>query len=539
MSSAVNAAAASVKTVADPNAAYESLAPLWLKSRAACSGERFVKAYDDVVDNVNFTNLLLPFSSSMTQTQYDFYRAEAEWPGVVAMYSRMLVGGLLRKAPQLTFKTTVSEEASNWILNEFGRDDSSLTAFMDEALKEEVETSAAWVFVDYPATDPAEYAKLDREARNKLKPYPVIQKAESIINWRTSDNKFGKQVLDRVNVRGFRHEYTDENQFHPNYIEVVYVHEINASGKYWIRVFERSSEATSVPVVSGQVQTQTGPVPMTLVKTIEPLVNGEALTFIPGWPLNGSIEPSEPLLIPLIDKEVALYNKISRRNHLLYGAATYTPVLASDMSDDEFIDIVDSGLGSWIKIGREDTLSVLDTPTAALKDMEATIAAGFEEMAKLGIRMLTPETDQSGVALELRNAAQTAQIGTLNTRVSDTLRQIIVFMVNWRYDLKLTVSDVEFSLSSDFNPTPMGDAWLRLATEWYQAGIIPRSVWILLLKHNDMLPADYDDEKAQAEINADELVITPKVQANLDYEANMSAQMPIEEEEEGELSADA
>jgi hypothetical protein len=531
MGPAVNAAAAGVKTVADPNAAYESLAPLWLKSRAACSGERFVKAYDYVIDTTYFTNLLLPFSSSMTQAQYDFYRAEAEWPGVVAMYSRMLVGGLLRKAPQLTFKNaSVPEQAANWILNEFGRDDASLTAFMDEALKEEVETSNVWVFVDYPVTDPAVYATLSKEDRDKLKPYPVIQKAESVINWRTSDSKYGKQILDRINVRGYRHEYENEDQFHPSYIEVVYVHEINSAGTYWIRVYERASEATSVPVVSGKAQAQTLPVPMELVDIIEPMANGEKLKYIPAWPLNGTIDPGEPLLIPLIDKEVSLYNKLSRRNHLLYGAATYTPVLASDMGDEEFDEIVDSGLGSWIKIGREDTLTVLDTPTGALADMDRSIAAGFEEMAKLGIRMLTPETDQSGVALELRNAAQTAQIGTLNTRVSETLRQIIIFMVNWRYDLKLTVADVEFSLSSDFNPTPLGDAWLRLATEWYQAGIIPRSVWILLLKHNDMLPSDYNDEKAQAEINDDELVITPKVKATMDYEASVAAQMPEEKE---------
>ena len=519
--SAVNAATAAVKTVADPCAAYESLAPLWLKSRAACSGERFVKEYDRKVDTLLFTNLLLPFSVSMQQHQYNFYRAEAEWPGVVAMYSRMLVGSLLRKVPQLTFRegAGVPEGVKEWIMNEFGKDDSSMTAFMDEALKEEIETSADWVIVDHPEVSEERLASMEKAERDKLKPYPLIHRAESVINWRESESESGKQVLDRLLIRGYRHEYEDEDQFHPTYIETVLVHEINSAGKYWIRVYERKTPVSDVPVVAGKVVQPMGPQQMELVDIKEPKVNGELLTYIPAWPLNGSIEPREPLLIPLIDKEVHLYNKLSRRNHLLYGAATYTPVLSSEMNDDQFDDIVDSGLGSWIKIGKDDKLDVLKTPTEALADMEVAIAAAFEEMAKLGVRMQTAETDQSGVALELRNASQSAQLGTLNTRVSETMCQIIIFMINWRYGLDLKAGDVEFKLSADFNPAPLGDAWLRLATEWYQAGIIPRSVWILLLKHNDMVPPDYDDNKGQEEINSDELVVTPKVQ----HEAEMAA----------------
>jgi hypothetical protein len=76
-------------------------------------------------------------------------------------------------------------------------------------------------------------------------------------------------------------------------------------------------------------------------------------------------------------------------------------------------------------------------------------------------------------------------------------------MVNWRYGAQLKAADVDFSLSADFNPTPLGADWLRLATEWYQQGLIPRSIWLLLLRHNDMLPPDYDDEEGRAEISTD------------------------------------
>jgi len=72
-------------------------------------------------------------------------------------------------------------------------------------------------------------------------------------------------------------------------------------------------------------------------------------------------------------------------------------------------------------------------------------------------------------------------------KISSVLSEIIAFMINWRYGLDLKASDVVFNLSSDFTPTPTGEGWLRLATEWYEGGLIPRSVWLQLLKQNDIL----------------------------------------------------
>jgi hypothetical protein len=503
----VNAAQAAVKTVADPNAAYESLKDLWERCRAVCSGEQYVKDYDDMLDVFTFSNMLIPFSPSMTPDQYRFYKAEAELPGVTAQFAKMIVGGLLRKRPLLELPDSIPEEAYDWIMNEFGRDDSPITAFLDSALWEEVQTSRAWVFVDYPKiNNPDQYSK---DELKSFKPYPILQKAESIINWRVTSDAFGKSILDRVIVRGFKEEY-NESEFHPTYVDTVWVHEL-VDGKYQIRMFQKNASTVNVPTVSGAIQNadiKTNRVQFDLKETYSNiLANGEPLKIIPAWPLNGSIDLVEPMLSPIIDKEINLYNKVSRRNHLLYGAATYTPIIISDMVDEEFDNIVNSGLGSWIRLRQGDDAKVLETPTAALQDMDRAIVQSIEEMAKLGIRMLSPETEQSGVALEIRNAAQTAQLGTLNNKVSNTMAQVIIFMINWRYDLQLTTKDIEFSLSTDFNPVPIGADWLRLATEWYQQGLIPRSIWLILLKHNDLIPPDYNDEEAKQEINDDEMLM--------------------------------
>lgn len=514
-------AANSKKTVADPNAAYESVRTLWDRSRAVCGGDKYVKEYDGVLDKIYFSNLLIPFSPYMTQEQYNFYKAEAELPGITKEYAKIIKGGLLRKPPQIMLPKALPEEALEWITSQFGEDNSSMIAFLDSAIDDEIKAKT-WVYVDYPVVN---VDTVTPEELKALKPYAVLWSGESVINWSFTNGPDGSRILKTVVVRGFS-ETDGDNEFHKKLVSTVWVHEL-VKGKYQIRTFTKKNNEAQVPVINGQTREQihtTASGDYELTDTnVNILMNGERLTIIPAWPLNGNVNPSEPLLNTIVDREIALYNKVSRRNHLLYGAATYTPVISSDMADEKKDEIVGSGLGSWIMLARGDTASCLATPTEALSDMEKAIASGISEIARLGVRMLAPESIQSGVALEIRDAPQTASLGILNTRISAQMADVICFMLNWKYNMKLKTSEVDFTLSPDFNPTPLGADWLRLVTEWYQNGLIPRSEWLSIGKHNDIISADYNDEDGQKEINDDSLIVNPREQA--DYASKLASQM--------------
>ena len=162
-----------------------------------------------------------------------------------------------------------------------------------------------------------------------------------------------------------------------------------------------------------------------------------------------------------------------------------------------------------LKVNQGDQISALETPTGALSDMDRAIEMTVSELSNMGVRMLSAETAQSGIALEIRNSSQTARLGMLNNVISDTMSRVIRTMLKWQYpqlDDKTLNEEVHFTLSSDFSPTPLGAEWMRLVTEWYQARIVPREAFIHVAKQNDLLPADYDDETAVEEINQDELV---------------------------------
>jgi len=517
------------KSVGDPSDQYTSIRPLWDRARAVIQGQRFSKAFDTYIDNANFNNLLLPFSPSMTQNQYDFYRAEAELPGLTSQYARVLVGSMLRKGVSLELPEDVPEGAKDWILHKFTSDEKSIHAFLDEAMWEEIQTSRAWVMVDYPQVN----RELTLEEAESLKPYPKLLRAEAVINWREGIHpRKGNNCLTQVIVRYYDTKF-EENDFHPTYLDKVVVYDI-PDGFLRVRTYERTKEDENVPIINGEIQqyynvegggynASNSENQWKLISTnANILKNGERLDFIPLWPLNGQCQPQEPLLQPLIDREIGLYNKVSRRNHLLYGAATYTPVVASDMSDEEFEEIVSAGLGSWLRVRDGESITALETPTNALRDMEEAINNTVDEMSKMGIRLLSPEGNSSGVALEIRNAAQTGLLGNLNARISITMTEIIAFMLNWKYDLNYKASDIKFMLSGDFNPAPLGSDWMRLVTEWYQAGLIPRATFLDIAKQNDIIPNDYDDREGISEIEEDSLIVPIREQFDVNAELKKS-----------------
>jgi hypothetical protein len=509
------------KSVADPHPQYESLKPLWRTARGILNGQSHAKELDTMIDTYNYSNILLPFSPSMTAEQYKFYKAEAELPGLTAQYIKVLVGGMLRKMPDITLPEGVEEEAMDWLKHSFTAHGNSMLSFLDEALREELQTSRAWIMVDYPTIPNMDLLSLDE--RKALAPYPVLLKAESVVNWRTGSHPItGEHTLLALVVRSYEKQYKD-NPLHPDYVDTACVHRLNEQGIYVVDKYENTGTAENVNFINGVEQqdyevsggthtaNKASKSGWKLIATFDNIMaNNEPLKSIPALPLNGNIEGEEPILMPLIDREVSLYNKVSRRNHLLLGAATYTPVVVSDMTDDQFEEVVSSGLGSWIKVNAGDDVKALETPSRALRDMETVIQNNINEMARLGIRMMAAETGtgrDSGVSLEIRNAGQSALLASISTKVSQQMRKVICWMLNWKYGSDYKINDIHFNLTPDLNPAPIGADWLRLVTEWYQNGIIPRSTFLDIAKANDIIDSDYDDMKGQEEIGQDDLIM--------------------------------
>jgi hypothetical protein len=458
-----------------PNDEYLSQINEWKRNRALIQGPSYTKDYDS---SPSSDNLLLPFNPTMTQEQYDFYKAEAEVPGVSSEFCKMIIGGLLRKQPMLEINGA-PEEAKQWLLDDIGSDKSNLISFLSTALWEELQTSRAFIQIDFPNVD---LESLSPAERKQVKPYPILHNAENIVNWSTATDMKGQVKLDSLITRYFVLEYDPNSPYHPKYIDTVQVHKLNEDGLYVIDTFIRNTSDTPTFIDGG--------------------VDYSFDQLTDDWVLRSTNEN--------------LFQNGVRMDHLLYLSATYTPVVKSDsLTDSEKTDLVKQGLGTWLFVNKDDTVETLQTPTNALSDMEAAIKGGYDELTRIGVKMLSLEpnnSDQSGVALSLRNASQNAALASLNAKISESMKKIMKHLINWRYDTNITEQDIRFNLSSDFNASPRGADWMRLITEWYQGGLIPRSTFLEVAKNNDAIPTDYDDTKGNDEISQDERIISPREQ---------------------------
>jgi hypothetical protein len=446
---------------------YRNNINVWKRIRAFCEGARAVKNLDLVLDTQNWSNVLIPFSESMEEPQYELLKAEAELPGISAQFMRMVLGGLLRKEPSITISPEVPE-IIDWLKESLTVDNLPLMGFIEQCIQEELQTSRGWISINYPSVPEQEFINMSIDDRAKVRPYPILWTAEEVINYRIDKDRFGKEVLTAVYILGVTEDYS-ENEHEPEEIPTIWLHEI-VDGKYQVRIFKKDS-----PEIITQF----------------PKANGEYLNYLPFWPVNGKLKEGRPVLETIIEKEAVLYNKLTRRNHVLFTAAAFTPVVFADIPDTDFNKIVQAGLGSWLHLPSDARIDVLRSPTDALQDMDRAIASNIEEIARLGIRMLAKTVaNESGYARRLQDSPQTATISSLSAKMSSTLSQVLSELVSWHFNDKFTV---ELRLSNDFDEYVLGEGWLRLATEWYENGHLPRDVWLELLKKNDVLDAAYDD----------------------------------------------
>jgi len=492
-----------MKSIGDPRSEWTSAEQSWLRSRAVIEGPGAAREHDKLI---SFNNLLVPFSVKMTQQQYELLLAEAELPCITAQFQKILVESLLRKRPTLSLKG--NEQFENWILDEFGQDGAPIEPVIADALQEELATGFAWAFVDHPRVTEAMLEEMTTEERKNVRPYVVVRRAEEVINWQYGIDNTGRRQLLYVVIRTFVSKPVP-GSVHPQVSEVIYKHFLDEQGEYSIEEFV-GSERPEIPSTAGRAgDNKTGGGGYVSRGVIKITAVGTPLKYIPAWPLSANSDVITSPLMPIVEKEIALYNKMTRRNHLLYNASTFTPVVIGDISRENFNDVVDGGLGTWMLLPAGSSVDVLATPTAALGDYDRAIENALEEIAALGVRMLSPQSQKSGVALKIHNAAQTAQLGALNTDVANTWRQVIRCMIHWYTGVEPPLESITFSLSSDFLSSAQGEVLLRMVGDWCERGLIDRKLFIHVLNQNGLLPDGYNDEDAQKSLRNNTNFIPP------------------------------
>lgn len=167
----------------------KDMLPVWERIRAACSGERAVKALGDkVLPRPNAADL-----STENRARFDAYLFRAVWYNASGRTSEALTGHVFSKEPVVTLPPTMKAMENNV-------DGSGVTLPQQAkaALRNVLQLGRGGLLVDYPKTDGAvsRQALLD----GHIGPTIVLYEPEQITNWQTSAQG-SKVFLDLIVLR--------------------------------------------------------------------------------------------------------------------------------------------------------------------------------------------------------------------------------------------------------------------------------------------------------------------------------------------------
>ena len=454
-----------------PSDDYNAWAGEWKKAHAVVSGDAAVKRYDDTADD----KILAPLSLNMDPQLYRYYKQRGELPGYASSQRRSVVGGLLRKKVGITLPEGFdkAEEARDWISNNLHIGGGTFMSLMKDAFEDDLITANTWLHLDF----------------NSETKQPVVEvlPAESVISVTVGQHsKYGFGNITRVVVR--KQETESDNTTYFRY----QVHEINDAGEYQVSVYRDGEDdlisETEEPIIPKQV------------------VDGKEVAFteILVFPVDGSPAIQNPFLGDFITREISHYNLLTAYNHLLIMSGSLTPIITGNVNSSDENDIKGNGLGSVWTLPEGTSIKILETPTGSLSSFAQAIDSTRTDLRNLGARQLMKDSRTSGVAAEIQNSPYSATLSSLSRTYSNTLRKVVAYAVNWKYKTNYPVNAFEIQLSNDLSRSAIGDNAVATVTAAYNAGQLPREVWLQVMKDNSIIPQDYDDEGFETKENTDD-----------------------------------
>ncbi len=487
---------------------YEYYADSWEICRAIIGGNRAVKEYDLKRNHIGTINtstyrnnlrnyqvsndsILVPLNPTMSYNRWRWYLKVGVLPGLVSHYVKIMVGGMTHKPPTFQLDESVPnrEIILDWINNYFTIDGMPLLHFLDLALTEELTTGHTFIRIDY--------------SEEHERPIPIIMPAEEVINWDVISGR-----LTRVITKSYIYVNTPESPFHKTPIPVIYMHGLDPDGFYYMATYYKldnnnGTGAESDPVLNGyQLVNLTYPTNM----------QGFNLDFIPIYQMRGKVDPVEPPLQPMVDKEIELYNMESMRNHILRSHGSPTLVFKTELGTvdpviqnvqeqdaqnnynvpqqrtlDNALDAIENG--SVITIEDSEELSVLDHISNHVEPHIKVIESTKQYIHALGFKMLGQINQaESGVALDMKNRESSAVLSNISRVMSSTFKEVIRVMVFWQYGIELNSDQITLLLASDL--TGKVDTVSQILLDLHSRNIINDNELKDQLKDQDIISPD-------------------------------------------------
>lgn len=453
---------------------YDDLSPVWQRCSDVSDGQRAMHKRGETY---------LPKLKDETDAAYqarlkrsDFFNAT--WRTIAG-----LVGMAFRKAPTVTVPKSIEPFLDNIDLA-----GTSLTTMAQELVEEVLEYGRIGLLVDHPVV-PENVTALTKIAAEAMGLRPTFKTygAEDIRNWRTTT--IGNVTVLSMVILG-ECAAVDDGEFaqveEDRYRVLDLIPNAQGAMTYRQRVFRVDKHGKDEQVG----------------EDIFPLMNGNPLGFIPFYiigPNGMSIDPEDPPLIDLVDRNVAHYQVNADYRHGLHFTGLPTPIVAGYQQDPTATqEFYIGSTTAWVFPDPQAKAFFLEFTGQGLAPMKAALEAIERQMAVLGARMIADENRQAETlgATQIKRAGENSVLSAIVNAVSVVLTNALDVMAEWAGSPGETV----YEISRDFLPVAMTAQEMTSLIAAWQSGALSEAELFDLWKRGDIIDGAKTLEEHQAEI---------------------------------------
>lgn len=448
---------------------YTHYVEVWKKCRDAAEGERAIKKSGTVY--------LKPLAGQIEGSDtsgYEAYKDRASYFNATGRTVETMSGLVFRKAMTKEIPASIEE----W-LNDITLADETLGEFAQSLIIEDIVTGRCGILVEQPPVPEQTMTIAEKELIGS-RPYFVLYKTESIINWKY------KRINNRyiLSDAWLSENYEDEKQEIKEQIR----HLTLETGSYEQRIWRKEA--------SGWV----------LSETINPVKGGNSIPEIPFFPIapqKPKLDIVAPPIESLADVNISHYKNSADLENGAHISGIPTPYVTGvdDKDDQGNKTVIYLGSSTILTLPHEATAGFLQCGSEGFATIEKLMDRKEQQMAALGARMLSPEKKEAEAAEthEIKRGGENSVLATIAGVVERQLTKALKFAAEWEG----ISGEIAIELNKDYIPVTFTGADLTAWVAARQAGEISKETFFNVLKYSEWLPDDLEFEEEQERISAD------------------------------------
>lgn len=444
--------------VNENHADYNKYLPIWQKCRDTFEGQEAVHARGETY---------LPRLTGQSNIDYEKYKGRALFFNAVGRTVEGMDGMVFRKQPMLEYPTAMQS-----IVDDIDMQGTKLIDFADELVRELLVVNRGGILVDFPRSNLIGLTQLDLE-RSGIRPYAVLYKAESIIDWK----------YKRVNNRNML-------------VNVKLLETVEYEGKQiaQIRELELTDEGYTVELyreTNGGFDDEPD-------ERFIPLLNNSPMYEIP-FVFDKDVH--KPVILDLVNVNLSHYKSTADYEHGLHFTGLPTAIFWGIQSDgnEQAITIgSESALAFANPEGHAEYLEFTGQGLGALRD---ALSDKKDMMASLGMKALGAEKRavETAEAVSIKQSAETSVLASIANRASSMLNKTLQYIAMWQ---RIT-APLSITLNTDYAPAGISPQLFAELTKAYLSGTMSYETYFWNLKNGEIVENDrsMDDELASIQEN--------------------------------------